>query len=144
MAKTYKTGVARRIVNSLTKKAVRLGVGPSGGYILTTVGRRTGRERRVPVQLVERAGQQWLVSPYGPVGWVHNARSAAKVTLTRGRRTREVAIEELPADQAAPILREYLDKVPIVGPYFDVTKESSTEDWVREAPRHPVFLVREP
>ena len=144
MGKTYKTGIARRVVNSLTKKGILFGLGPRGGHILTTVGRRTGRERQVPVQLIERDGQRWLVSPYGPVGWVHNARTAGKVTLRRGRRTSESAVDELAPDQAAPVLREYLEMVPIVRPYFDVTTDSPTEDFVREAPRHPVFLVRDP
>ena len=78
------------------------------------------------------------------MGWVRNSRAAATVSLTRGRETAEVAIDELPADKAAPILREYLEQVPVVRPHFDVTKESSTEDFIGEVPRHPVFVVRDP
>ncbi len=144
MVKAYRTGIARQIVNLLTKVAVRLGVGPRGGHVLITVGRRTGRERRVPVQLVEHGGRRFLVAPYGAVGWVHNARAAGTVTLIRGRRAATAAIKELSADYAAPILKRYLEQVPIVRPYFDVTTESSTEDFIREAPRHPVFLIRGP
>ncbi|WP_404353119.1 nitroreductase family deazaflavin-dependent oxidoreductase [Phycicoccus jejuensis] len=38
-------------------------------WVLTTVGRRTGRERRNPVTVVDVGGRRWLVAPYGPVPW---------------------------------------------------------------------------
>lgn len=57
-------------------------------YLLTTRGRRTGRTRTNPVVLVEKDGRRRLVAPYGVVSWVHNAREAGQVGLTRRRDTR--------------------------------------------------------
>jgi hypothetical protein len=48
---------------------------------------------------------------------------------------------ELSPQQAAPVLRAYLMHAPIVRPYFDVTAESPIEDFIAEAPRHPVFTL---
>jgi hypothetical protein len=39
------------------------------------------------------------------------------------------------------VLRAYMTKAPIVWPYFDVTPESPIEDFIAEAPRHPVFIL---
>jgi hypothetical protein len=50
-------------------------------------------------------------------------------------------IEEVGPEQAAPILREYLQQVPIARPYFDVTLDSPLEKFAGEAPRHPVFRL---
>jgi hypothetical protein len=92
--------------------------------------------------LVENDGQRWLVAPYGEVGWVKNARAACEVILTRGRRSETVKVVELPADEAAPVLKQYLTHIPVVRPFFDVTPRSSLQDFAAEAPRHPVFRIQ--
>lgn len=47
------------------------------------------------------------------------------------------------AEEAAPILKQGLAKASsFLRAYFDVTLTSSLEDFEREAPRHPVFLVQ--
>jgi len=65
-------------------------------YLLTTQGRTTGRPRSNPVVPVEHGGRRWLVAPYGLVSWVHNARAAGRVSLTRRRDTRDYTIREVP------------------------------------------------
>ena len=47
-----------------------------------------------PVSVMELQGQRWLVCPYGERQWVKNARAGGEVSLTRGRRTETVAVEE--------------------------------------------------
>lgn len=108
-------------------------------YLLTTQGRQTGRPRANPVVPVEHDGRRWLVAPYGPVSWVHNARAAGKVTLTRRRDTRQYAIREVAPQEAAPILKRYVRIAPATRRYFQATKDSPVEDFVTEADRHPVF-----
>ena len=39
------------------------------------------------------------------------------------------------------MLRDYLRKVRVVRPYFDVTPESPLEAFAAEASRHPVFRL---
>ncbi len=109
-------------------------------YLLTTRGRRTGKPRTTPVVVVERDGRRWLVAPYGPVAWVHNARAAPDVTLRRGRWTQRcVAREVTDAAEAAPVLKRYL---AITGPprrYFHANADDPLERFAAEAAAHPVF-----
>jgi deazaflavin-dependent oxidoreductase (nitroreductase family) len=139
MARAYRLGVARRIVNGIIRPLLRMGWGPARTYLLVTRGRTTGRLYRTPVTLVEQRPRRWLVAPYGEVGWVRNARAAGSVTLERGRRVETLRLAELGPRDSAPILQRYLREVPITRPYFDVTPESSLDDFAAEAPRHPVF-----
>jgi deazaflavin-dependent oxidoreductase (nitroreductase family) len=120
---------------------LRLGLAPRTTVLLTVPGRRSGRPRSTPVTLVEEDGQRWLVAPYGPVGWVHNARIAGRVQLSRGRRSETVRVKELAPEAAAPILKAYLERVPITRPYFDVTPDAPLAAFAAEAPQHPVFRV---
>lgn len=63
--------------------------------MLTTVGCRTGQVRRNPVVLVDLDERRWLVAPYGAVSWVHNARAAGTVEITRCRAPRTYAVREV-------------------------------------------------
>jgi len=119
----------------------RLGLGPARTYLLTVTGRRSGTPRSTPVTLVEEGGRRWLVSPYGEVAWVRNLRATGRATLSRCGHTVEIAVREVGADEAAPVLKMYVTRVPITRPYFDVTPESDLAAFRAEAPRHPVFAI---
>jgi deazaflavin-dependent oxidoreductase (nitroreductase family) len=119
----------------------RLGVAGKRTHVLTVRGRKTGRRHSTPVQLVFLDGQRWLVAPYGERQWVKNARAAGEVEVTRALRTERCRIEEVDPQTAAPVLREYLRKTPIVKAYFDATKDAPVEEFAAEADRHPVFRL---
>jgi deazaflavin-dependent oxidoreductase (nitroreductase family) len=143
MARTYRLGFWRRVINRLIRGLLRLGVPLPHTYILSVRGRKSGRMYSTPVTLVEDNGARWLVAPYGEVSWVKNARASGEVTLRRGRRTETVKLVELAPEEAAPILKRYLIRAPVVGPFFDVTPHSNDQDFVGEASRHPVFRIEE-
>jgi deazaflavin-dependent oxidoreductase (nitroreductase family) len=137
-ARQYRPGRGRHVENTIMSALVRAGLVPRS-YLLTTRGRKTGRPRTNPVVPVEHDGRRWLVAPYGPVSWVHNARATAQVSLTRRRDRRDYTIREVPPDQAGPILQRYVRIAPSTRAYFQATKDSPAEDFVTEAHRHPVF-----
>ena len=141
MAATYRLGAVRRLANALIRGLLRVGLGPPRTYLLTVRGRKTGRPLSTPVTLVEAEGRRWLVSPYGEVAWVRNARAAGRVALARGRHAETVTVRELPSAESAAVLKRYITEVPITRPYFDVRPDSPLADFVAEAPRHPVFLL---
>ena len=116
----------------------RAGVIPHS-WLLTTVGRRTGRERSNPVTIVEHDGRRWLVAPYGAVPWVHNARAAGRVRLTRRRTTREYAVREASAAEAGPVLKRYVAVATATRDYFAAGRDAPAADFAAEAGRHPVF-----
>ena len=72
---------------------------------------------------------------------MRNARAAGEVTLARGRRTEHVRVTELSPEDSAPVLRQYIAEVAITRPYFNVTLESSDQEFAAESPRHPVFEI---
>ncbi|MGD0219844.1 MAG: nitroreductase/quinone reductase family protein [Acidimicrobiales bacterium] len=65
----------------------RLGIGANYRHILTVRGRRTGEVRSTPVDVMDLAGNRWLVAPYGISNWVRNVRVSGEVSLTRRRHT---------------------------------------------------------
>jgi deazaflavin-dependent oxidoreductase (nitroreductase family) len=144
MARTYRLGPIRQAINSLMTSLIRAGLGGPANYLLTTVGRRTGRMRTTPVTVLENADGRWLVSPYGNVGWVYNVRANPEVTLQRGNRTETLQAGEVPPETAGPVLKQYLDQARITAPYFDVRVKDPVPKFVQEARQHPVFLLNSP
>lgn len=122
---------------------LKFGVAPKIYYLLTVTGRRTGKPHSVPVVLVEEGKYRWLVAPYGVVDWVKNARVSGMVNLSRRKRNENLSIQELPLEDAAPILKKYLEENPITKPYFDARVDSSLDDFVKEASSRPVFKLIE-
>jgi deazaflavin-dependent oxidoreductase (nitroreductase family) len=141
IARIYRLTPLRRFANVLMRQLIRLGLAPRTTVLLTVPGRRIGTPRSTPVTLVKEDGQHWLVAPCGPVGWVHNARAAGQVELSRGRHTETVRVKELAAEAAAPILKAYVERVSITRPYFDVAPDATLAAFAAEAPKHPVFQV---
>jgi len=140
-AARYRLGLGRRAVNRIVRALLRLGWGPAATYLLVVPGRRSGALRSTPVTLVEDNRRRWLVAPYGEVAWVRNLRAAGRATLSRGRRVEEISVREIGMDDAAPVLRMYVRRVPITRAYFDAGPESDLDAFRAEAPRHPVFAV---
>lgn len=141
MAAKFEQTRLRRLGNALIGPLARLGLAGRRTHVLTVPGRKTGRPRSTPVQLLFFDGERWLVAPYGEGDWVKNARAAGTVDLTRARKTERVRVDEVGPEEAAPVLREYLSHTPIVKPYFDATADSPLEAFAAEAARHPVFRV---
>jgi deazaflavin-dependent oxidoreductase (nitroreductase family) len=140
MAKEMQINGWVRFLNRMTAWAVKRGLTKKQA-LLTTLGRKSGELRSTPVTPMQKDGRTWVVSPYGNVGWVYNVRHSGRLTLRRGSISQNHQVTELIPDEAAPVLKRYLEEVKIVRPYFDVTVDSSLEDIAEEAARHPVFRL---
>lgn len=141
MTSTFRQTRLRRLGNLMITPLAHLGLAGRRTHILSVRGRKSGRRFSTPLQLVIGNGQRWLVAPYGERAWVKNARAAGEVELTRALRTTRYRIEELGAEEAAPVLREYLRATPIVKGYFDAAADAPLEAFAAEAARHPVFSL---
>jgi deazaflavin-dependent oxidoreductase (nitroreductase family) len=141
MAWTFEMSRWRRILNWLITRLLRLGAPLGNNYLLTAPGRKTGKLRTTPVTLVECDGIRYLVAPYGIVDWVWNVRAAGKVTLSRGRVQEHIPVSELGSTEAAPILKQYIQEVPIVRPFFNATVGDPLHVFEAEAPRKAVFRL---
>jgi len=142
MAKTYRVNAFVRISNAMTAFLLRMGVKMGNMTLLTVRGRKSGKIRTTPVTLIELDGERLLIAPFGTVNWVRNLRATGEATLRRGRHSERVSAVELSIQEAAPVLKKTLARVPsFVTNYFDVTPDSPLADFEREAPRHPVFRL---
>ena len=138
----YRKSYWRRALNAVVRPLARLGLTGPRTHLLTVPGRKTGRLWSTPVSIVEEGGERWLVAPYGERSWVKNARVAGWVRLRRGRVDERLAVEELSAEDAVPVLKRYYELARVTRPFFDASLSSSDEEWRAEAPRHPVFRTR--
>jgi deazaflavin-dependent oxidoreductase (nitroreductase family) len=119
-----------------------LGLAPRRWVTLEVTGRRSGRLTRFPLGMARLDRRWYLVSMLGErCNWVQNVRAAdGLVTLRHGRAVR-CRLAELPADERAPVLRQYLRQVPGGRPHFPVSRTAGAAEFAAIAPLYPVFLV---
>ena len=143
MPKPYRLSPWRRALNAVVRPLARVGLTGPRTHLLTIPGRKTGRLWSTPVSIVRDGDERWLVAPYGDRNWVRNARVTGWVELRRGRRRERLAVEELAPEDAVPVLRRYYELGRVTRPFFSVSLSSPYDEWLAEAPTHPVFrLVR--
>lgn len=135
-------GLLSRLGDALAAAMIRLDLPPRSSHLLTVRGRRSGRPLTTPVSVVIDGDQRWLVSMYGETNWVKNARAAGRVTLTRGRRSREYVVAEVPAGQRVPVLRSYLKIEPMGRRQLLLTLDAAEEELRRAAEQIPVLRAK--
>jgi deazaflavin-dependent oxidoreductase (nitroreductase family) len=138
----------RRLVNGVNFAIIglqRVGIAFGPMHLLTVAGRRTGRLRTFAIAVVAVAGQRYIVQAFPKAAWVANARAADLVTLTRGRRSTQVRLVELPVEARRPVLRQLVTESPAsVGKrYADegLSPSPSPDDVAASAERIAVFRV---
>jgi len=131
-----------RILNRATAAVASSGVTSNYLVTLEVIGRKSGRTVSLPVVIAVVDGQRYLVSMLGEnVHWVHNVRAAGGRAALRSGGREEVQLEEVPADQRAPILRAYLQRAPGARPHVPVNKDAALAEFEKIAAQFPVFRV---
>ena len=102
-----------KTMNKVMKTVQRLGIPTGPAMVLTVPGRKSGRPRSTPMTPFQFQGGLYVVAGYPGADWAANARAAGTGTLSRGRRSREVRIVELEAEEARPVLRAFPTEVPV-------------------------------
>ena len=133
----------RNVFNRAVRRLTRMGISVWGSRELRVQGRKSGRWRTTPVNLLTLDGERYLVSPRGITQWVRNLRSAGAGELRVGRRVEAFRGQELSDDVKGPILREYLRRWGFeVGAFFEgIDAKSSDEELAAIADGFPVFRV---
>jgi len=75
----------------------------------------------------------------GETNWVKNARAAGRVTLTRGRLSREYVVAEVPLGERVPVLRSSLKTEPMGRRQIALDADAAEEDLRRAATQIPVL-----
>jgi hypothetical protein len=131
-----------RFFNPIMKTLIRLGVPVGPVQILSVPGRRTGKLHSTPVTPITVGGQRYLTT-VGDTDWVRNARASGWGMLSHGRVSERVGLVELPADERAPILREFPKQAPQGIRFYRQTLGISgdPDSFAAAAPRCRVFRV---
>ena len=140
-----------KLLNPITTTLMRVGVRPDPRMALLTIrGRKTGRDRTVPVGVFERAGHKYIVAAFGEVNWVLNLRAAGAVIMTHGKHSARYAAEQVQGEEAALVVRDCLEAYlpsPLAGPMLRqriaLSADAPIDALVVEARRTPVFRLTE-
>jgi hypothetical protein len=76
----------------------------------------------------------------GECEWARNARAAGEGFII-GRRRHRVQLDEVPVEDRATIIQQYLKLAPGARPHIGLGKSATLVDCERAAPRHPVFRI---
>lgn len=91
--------LGRYLANPLMRGLFRLGITPPGHTLIETVGRKTGRTRRVPVAYHRDGATVWMLAQHGDhAGWVRNIQADPAVRLRIRRRWYNGTASVLPTD----------------------------------------------
>jgi deazaflavin-dependent oxidoreductase (nitroreductase family) len=120
-----------------------LGLPPWRQVGLEVRGRKTGDPHTVAVVVARHDGGQYLVSMLGECEWVRNVRAALGQAWIVGFQRREVRLEEVPVEQRAPIIKDYIRLAPGARPHIGLDLRATLADCQRVAPNHPVFRIQE-
>jgi len=137
-------GVRARALNGVMALILgRLGVPVPRVWMLRVHGRRTGRLRSVPVLVLRRGRDRFLVAPHGETDWTRNLRAAGWGELWRRRATHRVSADELLGEDRTLVVEAYARRYRwLTGRFFDLPRRFSRDDVRRIAGGHPAFRLR--
>ncbi len=131
-----------RMLNRAWAAIFSSGVLPDYMVTLEVTGRKSGRTVSLPMAVAVVDGQRYLVSMLGEnVQWVNNVRAAGGKAVFQRHGREEVHLEEIPADQRAPILKTYLQRAPGARLHVPVNKDAPLAEFEKIATAFPVFQV---
>ena len=135
---------AARIVNRIYGWITSIGFGLPNSYVLQVSGRKTGKIRTVPVNLLSYNDKLFLVATRGHTQWSRNALADRKVTLKRGRLRTEFRLRVVLDAEKPKILKAYVTRFRRMGRrFFPVPAASPSASFAPFAERYPVFeLIR--
>jgi deazaflavin-dependent oxidoreductase (nitroreductase family) len=139
MARKYEVNAWTERVARMMSWMARRGIGRT--EIMTTTGRKSGQPRSIPVSPIVVDGVEYIVSPYGQVGWVHNVRANPVVGLRHESTKREVRLEEAGGERAAAVVAAYHARENFARGYMDVPENPTLADFEARLDQFPVFLV---
>jgi deazaflavin-dependent oxidoreductase (nitroreductase family) len=133
-----------RVVNRSYGWITSLGFGLPNSYLLQVAGRKTGKVRSVPVNVLSYNGKLFLVATRGHTQWSRNALVNRNVTLKRGRLRTQFRLRVVQDAEKPKVLKAYVNRFHrISGRFFPLSASSPSSAFAPIAARYPVFeLIR--
>jgi deazaflavin-dependent oxidoreductase (nitroreductase family) len=135
-------GWIAKILNRMWANAASRNVMDNGLVALEVIGRKSGRVISFPLVMVTVDGQRYVASMLGDnTQWVRNVRAAGGKAVLRTGGYENVLLEEIPADERAPLLKAYLRAAPGARPHVPVDMDAPLTDFEKIAAEFPVFRL---
>lgn len=130
------------VVNQCTAAVYAIALAPHYLITLDVAARRTGRVLSLLLVMVVVESERYHVPMLGEeVEWVRNVRpGGGNVTLRHGRHE-AARLEEVAADQRAPILKTYLKRAPGAKSQLPIHMDAPLSDFEPMASQFPVSRV---
>ncbi|HEY7322543.1 MAG TPA: nitroreductase family deazaflavin-dependent oxidoreductase [Candidatus Binatia bacterium] len=132
------------MVNRLYCWITRVGLGLPNSYVLQVSGRKTGKVRSVPVNVLSYNGKIFLVGTRGYTQWARNVLATRNITLKRGRLRTDFRVRVVLAAEKPKILKAYVTRFHwMARRFFPIPAGSPSGSFAHLADRYPVFeLIR--
>lgn len=131
-----------RITNRVMAWWSAAGLPPSIQQTIEIRGRKSGKVRSNPIAIATVDGERYLVSMLGPESeWVKNVIAAEGEAVLRHGRGESVRLVEVPAEERAPVLREYVRIANSGRTHFPVPPGAPLSEFAAIADRYPVFRI---
>ena len=135
-------GWIAKILNRMWANAASKKVMDNGLVALEVIGRKSGRVVSFPLVMITVDEQRYLASMLGEDSqWVRNVRAANGKAVLRSGGYENVRLEEIPADQRAPLLKTYLHAAPGARPHLPIDMDAPLAEFEKIAAEFPVFRV---
>lgn len=132
-----------RIINTGWALLHSLGISPNYLVTLEVAGRQSGKVISFPLVMTLIDGEKYLVSMLGEdANWVRNVKAAGGKAVLRHGVREKVLLEELDAQQRAPILKAYLQHAPGARPHIPVSKDAPLSEFEKITSKYPVFRLQ--
>lgn len=122
------TGRAHAVIYRISRGRLLTRVGRADILLLTTVGRRTGEARTVPLLYVEDGGSFVVVGSLGGhdthPAWYLNLRAAPEAIVRIGGRTTEVVAEEADGEAGRRLWQRLVEAYPPYARYRERTSRA--------------------
>jgi len=131
-----------KILNQGIANSASKSVSPDGVVALEVIGRKSGRTVSFPLVVTVIDGQRYVASMLGDnAQWVRNVRAAGGKAVLRSGGYENVLLEEIPADERAPLLKAYLHAAPGARPHVPVDMNAPIVEFENIVADYPVFRV---
>ena len=131
-----------KILNGAIANSASKSVSPDGVVALELVGRKSGHLVSFPLVVAIVDGQRYVAPMLGDnTQWVRNVRAAGGKAVLRSVEYENVLLEEIPADERAPLLKAYLHAAPGARPHVPVGMDAPLPEFEEIAAEYPVFRV---
>lgn len=131
-----------RVLNNFWRMIHSRGLAAEGWVTLEIVGRKSGRTIAFPIVTAFVEQDQYVVSMLGNnAQWVKNLKAADYTAHIRRGIRRQVRLEEVPVEDRAPIIKEYLQCAPGARPHIPVDKDAPLSEFEGIADQIPVYRI---